>query len=74
MDPFLAGAENNPTARITISERISPDLVVTFSRNLSTNEEQVVIIEYDVGKDLSVIGTRDEDGKFGIDFRLRKRF
>jgi hypothetical protein len=74
VDPFLAGAENNPTARITISERISPDLVVTFSRNLSTNEEQVVVIEYDVGKDLSVIGTRDEDGKFGIDFRLRKRF
>jgi hypothetical protein len=74
VDPFLEGAENNPTARITISERISPELVVTFSRNLSTNEEQVVVIEYDVGKDLSVIGTRDEDGKFGIDFRLRKRF
>jgi hypothetical protein len=74
VDPFLAGAENDPTARITISERISRDLVVTFSRNISTNEEQIVVIEYDVGKGLSVIATRDENGKFGLDFRFRKRF
>jgi hypothetical protein len=73
VDPFLAGAENDPTARITISERLSKDLVVTFSRNLSTNQEQIVVIEYDIGRDVSVVATRDEDGKFGLDFRLRKR-
>ncbi len=74
VDPFLAGAENDPTARITISERVSKDLVVTFSRNLSTNQEQIVVIEYDVTKDLSLVATRDEDGKYGLDFRFRKRF
>jgi hypothetical protein len=73
VDPFLAGAENDPTARITISERISKDLVVTYSQNLSTNEEQIIVIEYDINKDLSLVGTRDEDGKFGLDFRFRKR-
>lgn len=74
VDPFLAGAENDPTARITVSERISKDLVVTFSRNLTTNQEQIVVIEYDVTKDLSLLATRDEDGKFGLDFRFRKRW
>jgi translocation and assembly module TamB len=73
IDPFLAGAENDPTARITISERISKDLVVTFSRNVTTNQEQIVVIEYDVGKNVSVVATRDENGKYGLDFRLRKR-
>jgi hypothetical protein len=73
VDPFLAGAENDPTARITISERLSKDLVVTFSRNLTTNQEQIVVIEYDVTKNLSVVATRDEDGKYGLDFRFRKR-
>jgi translocation and assembly module TamB len=73
VDPFLAGAENDPTARITISERLSKDLVVTFSRNLTTNREQIVVIEYDVGRNLSVVATRDENGKFGLDFRFRKR-
>jgi hypothetical protein len=73
VDPFLAGAENDPTARITLSERLSKDLVVTFSRNLTTNQEQIVILEYDVSKDLSIVATRDEDEKFGLDFRFRKR-
>ena len=58
---------------MTISERISKDLTVTFSRNLSTTEEQIVLVEYDVNKNLSIIATRDEDGKFGVDFRFRKR-
>ena len=73
VDPFLAGAENDPTARITIGERISKDMVVTFSRNLTTNQEQIVVIEYDVGKNVSVVATRDENGKYGLDFRFRKR-
>ena len=73
VDPFLAGAENDPTARITLSERISKDMVVTFSRNLTTNQEQIVVIEYSVSKTLSVVATRDEDGKYGLDFRFRKR-
>lgn len=73
VDPFLAGAETDPTARVTISERLSQDLSITFSRNLSTNQEQIVLLQYDVNKNLSIIATRDENGKYGIDFRFRKR-
>ena len=73
VDPFLAGAENDPTARVTTSKRLSKDLAVTFSRNLSTNQEQIVVVEYDVGRNLTIVATRDESGKYGIDFRLRKR-
>jgi hypothetical protein len=74
VDPFLAGAENSPTARVTLSERLSQDLTITYSRNLSTAEEQIIVVEYDVSKGLSIVATRDTDGKFGLDFRLRKRF
>jgi translocation and assembly module TamB len=74
VDPFLAGAENDPTARVTISQRLSADLTVTFSRNLSTNEEQIVLLEYDVNRNFSIVATRDENGKYGLDLRFRKRF
>jgi translocation and assembly module TamB len=74
VDPFLAGAENDLTARMTISERLSKDLSVTYSRNLSTNKEQIVVLEYDVNRNLSIVATRAEDGTYGIDFRFRKRF
>jgi hypothetical protein len=73
VDPFLAGAENDPTARVTISERLANDLVVTFSRNLTTSREQVVVLEYDITKDVSAVATRDENGKYGLDFRFHKR-
>jgi translocation and assembly module TamB len=74
VDPFLAGAENDPTARVTISERLSNDVTVTFSRNLTTTKEQIVVLEYDVNRNLTIVATRDEDGTYGVDFRFRKRF
>ncbi len=74
VDPFLAGSDNDPTARVTITERISRDLAVTFSRNLTTSEEQIVVLEYDVTRNLTVVATRDENGLFSLDLRFRRRF
>jgi translocation and assembly module TamB len=73
VDPFLAGVENDPTARVTISERLSKDVVVTFSRNLTTSKEQIVVLEYNVNKNLTIVATRDELGAYGVDFRFRRR-
>ncbi len=74
VDPFLAGTDNDPTARVTITERISRDLAITFSRNLTTSEEQIVVLEYDVTRNLTLVATRDENGLFGLDLRFRRRF
>jgi len=74
IDPFLAGTENDPTARVTITERITKDVSVTYSRNLTTAQEQIFLIEYDVNRNLSIVATRDEDGRYAVDFRFRKRF
>jgi hypothetical protein len=74
VDPFLTGAGNDPTARVTVAQRLSNDITVTFSRNLSTNEEQIVVLEYDINRNLSVVASRDENGKYGLDFRFRKNF
>jgi autotransporter translocation and assembly factor TamB len=73
VDPYWVGSQKDPTARVTVTERLSKDLTVTYSRNLSTNEEQVVIIEYDVSRNLTLVASQDEKGDFGIDFRFRKR-
>jgi hypothetical protein len=74
VDPFLTGAGNDPTARVTVAQRLSKDITVTYSRNLSTNEEQIVVLEYDINRNLSVVASRDENGMFGLDFRFRKIF
>jgi len=74
IDPFLVGAENNPIARITISEQITRDLIITYSQDLSSNRQEIILIEYFLDNNTSFIASRDETGAMGLDIRLRKRF
>jgi translocation and assembly module TamB len=73
VDPFLVGAENNPGARITLSEQVTKELSITYSQDLSSNRQQVILIEYFVTRNTSILASRDELGNFGLDVRLRKR-
>ena len=73
IDPFLVGAENNPAARITVSEQVTKDLSITYSQDLSSNRQQVITIEYFVSRNTSVVASRDELGNFGLDVRHRTR-
>ncbi len=74
IDPFLIGADNNPVARVTISEQITRDLAITYSQDLSSNRQQIILIEYFLNNDTSFIASRDETGALGVDIRLRRRF
>lgn len=74
IDPLLAGRGSDPTAKITIGRRITKNLSLTYSTNITTGQEQIVVIEYQVNRNISVIGTRDQDGSYGFDIRFRKRF
>jgi translocation and assembly module TamB len=74
VDPFLIGAENNTSARITLSEQVTKDLSVTYSQDLSSNRQQIIQIEYFVSRNTSVLASRDDLGNLGLDVRLRKRF
>ena len=74
IDPFLVGAENDPVARLTISEQVTRDLIITYSQDLSSNRQEIILIEYFLDNNTSFIGSRDETGAVGLDIRLRKRF
>jgi translocation and assembly module TamB len=77
IDPLLVGRGNDPTARITIGQRVTRDLTVTYSQNLSSGPagmEQVVLIEYRLSNRFSVVGYRNERSELGFDMRFRKRF
>jgi translocation and assembly module TamB len=74
IDPFLVGAENDPVARLTISEQITRDLTITYSQDLASNRQEVILIEYFLGNNTSFIASRDETGAVGLDIKLRKRF
>jgi translocation and assembly module TamB len=76
IDPFVGGigTESNAAARLTIEQRITPNLTVTYATNATSSAEQVIQIEYTVSRNVSIVALRDINGTFGIDVKFRKRF
>ncbi|MFN8007031.1 MAG: translocation/assembly module TamB domain-containing protein [Terriglobia bacterium] len=73
VDPLLIGNERDPTTRVTMGQQVTKNLAITYSTNVSNNEQQVIYIEYFLNDSTTLIGSRDIDGAFGLDIRFRKR-
>jgi translocation and assembly module TamB len=74
IDPLLNDITAVPQARLTLEQPVSPDVTFTYSTNLARTDQQIVRIEWDLSKRWSVVALRDENGAFGVDFQVRKRF
>jgi translocation and assembly module TamB len=77
VDPFLSGTttESNAAARVTVVQQVTRDLTITYSSNASTsNQYQLIQVEYAVKRDLSVLFLRDINGTYGFDVKFVKRF
>jgi translocation and assembly module TamB len=76
IDPELGGVASsgaaNTGARITIQQRVTGNLFVTFSTDVTTTQDQVIQLQYKVSPKVSFSGTRDQNGGFGFDTRIRK--
>jgi translocation and assembly module TamB len=74
IDPQLTDITAVPQARLNLEQQISPDVTLTYITNLARTDQQIVRIEWELSKRWSVVALRDENGAFGIDFQVRKRF
>lgn len=74
IDPTLPGVENNPQARLTLDQQVTSAITFTYITNVTTSNPQVVRVEWALSKQWSVVALREENGVFGIDFYLKKRF
>jgi translocation and assembly module TamB len=45
---------------------------VTFSTDATSTQNQIIEVRYKVSPRLSVSGTRDQNGGFGFDTRIKK--
>jgi translocation and assembly module TamB len=77
IDPQFESATNNPSVRVTLSQQVSKDLSVTYSQDLSSSQQRLIMVEYFVSKNLSIVASREETNEtsaLGLDIKLRKRF
>ena len=62
----------NAGANITIQQRITSNLFVTFSSNVTTTQGQTIQGQYQVTPSVAVSATRDPNGGFAVDALIKK--
>jgi autotransporter translocation and assembly factor TamB len=73
IDPSaVRGDVTNPTARVTVGKRVTPDMALVYSQDLRGTEERLVSVEYTLSERVSLLFTRSDPGGFGFDLRLRQ--
>ena len=76
LDPQLGATTANQQqgARLTVRQRVTSKLFVTFSTDVTTTEYSAVQMQYQLNRKWSVSGVRDQNGGFGLDGRYHKDF
>ncbi|UCE40309.1 MAG: translocation/assembly module TamB domain-containing protein [Candidatus Aminicenantes bacterium] len=74
IDPFVIGSSAEVTARLTVGKNISRNFFILYSTNLTTLREEIIRMEWQLTRDLSIVGTRDEEGRIGFDVKIHRRF
>jgi translocation and assembly module TamB len=74
INPVLAGgtSQGPPGANITIQQRVTGNLFVTFSSNVASTENQTIQGQYQLSPRVAVSATRDQNGGFGFDTLIKK--
>jgi hypothetical protein len=75
IDPYAASSKASAGPRLTVQKRLLDDqLTVTYVSAIDPSEEDVIKLEYQVGKNVAIIGERDDNGRLGGDLTLRLEF
>lgn len=77
VDPYISGTDSRTTTgtRLTAEKRLLKDqLLVIYSTTLDPNEEDLIKMVYEMSKNVSLIGNRDDSGQIGGDLRFRFEF
>ena len=74
IDPTLGGNNQNPSARVAIQQRVTKNLLFSFSTDVSQPGSEIVQGEYQINKRWSVSMTRDQLGGVSVDGRYHTRF
>ncbi len=74
VDPVLSNNQQNPGARVTIQQRVTSNLFVTFATDVTQSQESTIKLEYRLSPRVSLSGDRDQNGGFGFDTRFHKNW
>ncbi|MCZ6508149.1 MAG: translocation/assembly module TamB domain-containing protein, partial [Acidobacteria bacterium] len=74
IDPLIGDSGDLSSARVTVGERLSRDLFATYSYDPSKTELQILQLEWQVSRQLTLVATQNGDSSYAIDVRWEKSF
>jgi translocation and assembly module TamB len=72
VDPVLDNDAQSSTVGVTVRQRVTANLFVTFTSDPSSTTRKVVEVEYQATPGLSLNGVFNQNGGFAADIRIRK--
>lgn len=72
-DPMINGTSVEGESRLSVGKSIAKNFIIVYSTNVATSRQEILYLLYQISPSISIIGMRNEDGRYSIDLRFRKR-
>jgi translocation and assembly module TamB len=76
VDPQGINTETSPTTTspaVTIEQQVKDNLTLTYTSNVSQTSQQIIQVEYNLTRNISILGLRDYNGVVSFELRIRQR-
>jgi translocation and assembly module TamB len=78
VDPQGLNAETTPVQptpipAVTIEQQVKDNITLTYTTNVAQTSQQIIQGEYNLTRDLMIVGIRDYNGVVSFEFRIRQR-
>jgi outer membrane protein assembly complex protein YaeT len=67
--PLLISAETDPGARFTFRKKISEDVQVIYSLDITSTQDQTLLLDYRLKRDFSLQAFQKDNGSYGASLR-----
>jgi translocation and assembly module TamB len=59
--------------QVTIEQQVQNNLTLTYSTNVEVSNQQIIQVEYNITRNISIVALRDWNGVVSFDFKIRRR-
>jgi len=75
IDPQGLAGETNVVRgpQVTVEQQVANNLTLTYSTNVSVSNQQIIQLEYNITRNISIVALRDWNGVVSFRFKIRRR-
>jgi translocation and assembly module TamB len=59
--------------QVTVEQQVASNVTLTYSTNVSVSNQQIIQVEYNITRSISIVALRDQNGVVSFDFKIRRR-